>query len=407
MESTTATSNSSATAKAPLEPGQAIVFDVRSLRSRLAGLTDSRFRRGKRYRLEHVLLPLILAKLCGEDTPKAIGDWVRLRKDYLIRLLELPRRSVPHSNTYRRIIEKVVDPEELERMVKEFFRDLPKVGKSVLVSIDGKVMRGTISADNPKGTYLLAAYLPEEGIVLMQLEAGSKENEITVAPKLLEWVDLRGKVVAGDAEQAQRQLSLKILEAGGEYLWTVKDNQPTLRADIQRLFACADEPTVLGGKVPNDFESFRTVEKGHGRLETREITVSSSLKGYIDWPGVEQVMKIERHRLEIKTGKKGHETAYVITSQTRKEASPRRLLYQNRTYWGIENGLHHRRDTTFHEDRCRATRGNTGRIMAIINNLIIGLLSYTRQANHAEARRLYCANPHRAFRLLTVSPLRL
>jgi predicted transposase YbfD/YdcC len=407
MESTTATSDSSAPAAPALQPGKPMIFDLKSLLSRLAGLTDSRFRRGRRYRLEHVLLLVILAKLCGEDTPKAIAHWVSLRKEYLVRLLGLPRRSVPHPNTYRRVTEKVVKPEELERTAKGFFRDLPNAGKSVVVSIDGKVMRGTISADNPKGTYLMVAYLPEEGIVLMQVEAGSKENEITVAPKLLEWVDLRGKVVAGDAEQTQRQLSVKVLEGGGEYLWTVKDNQPALREDIERLFAGADEPTVLGGKVPNDFESFRTVDKGHGRLETREITVSSSLKGYLDWPGLEQVMKIERHRVEIKTGKEGHETAYAITSQTRNEASPRRLLYQNRTYWGIENGLHHRRDTTFHEDRCRATLGNTGRVMAIINNLVIGLLSYTGQKNHAEARRQYCANPRQALRLLTASPLRL
>ena len=338
---------------------------------------------------------------------KGIGHWVRLRRKYLVELLALPRPSVPHQNTFRRIIEEVVAPEELERTMNGFFSDLPDVGKSVLVSVDGKVMRGTISADKPKGTYLLAAYLPEEGIVLMQLEAGSKENEITVAPRLLACVDLRGKVVVGDAEQTQRQLSLQILDAGGEYLWTVKDNQPSLREDIERLFASAEERTVLGGKVPNDFESFKTVDKGHGRLETREITVSSSLRGYLDWPGAEQVMKIERHRVEIRSGKEGHETAYAITSQTRAEASPKDLLYQHRTYWGIENGLHHRRDTTFQEDRCRATRGHVGRVMAIINNLVIGLLSRTGQSNHAAARRAYSAYPYRALRLLTASPLRL
>ncbi len=411
MESTTATSEATSDpdtrVPSSFQPSKPLVFDLGSLLSRLSRLTDSRARRGKRYRLEHVLLLLILAKLCGEDTPKAIAHWVRLRKRYLIQLLGLPRPSVPHENTFRRIIEQVVDPEELERTVKELFGDLPGAGRSVLVSVDGKVMRGTISADKPRGTYLLAVYLPEEGLVLMQLEAGSKENEITVAPKLLESVDLRGKVVVGDAEQTQRQLSLQILAAGAEYVWTVKDNQPTLREDIEELFARADEPTVLGGKVPNDFESARTVDKGHGRLETRQITVSSSLKGYLDWPGAQQVMKIERRRAEIKTGKVGHETVYAITSQTRAEAPPECLLYQNRTYWGIENGLHHRRDTTFQEDCLLATRGNLGRVMAIINNLIIGLLSYIGWDNHAEARREYCAHPSRALRLLTTSPLRL
>lgn len=386
---------------------QPLVIDVGSLLDRLATLTDSRHRRGKRYQLEHILLLLTLGKLCGEDTPKAIAHWLWLRKEQLTKLLGLPRRSVPHYNTYRRIAEKVVDPDELERTVGGFFSALPRNGQSVLVSIDGKVMRGTISTEKPKGTYLLAAYLPEEGIVLMQMEAGNKENEITVAPKLLEWVDLRGKVVLGDAEQTQRKLSTQILEAGGEYLWIVKDNQPTVREAIEHLFASAKERTVLGGKVENDFESFRTVNKGHGRLETREITVSSSLKDYLDWPGIEQVMKIERHRLQIKTGQETHEVVYAMTSQTREEACPECLLHQNRTYWGIENGLHHRRDTTYQEDRCQATRGNIGRVMAIINNLVIGLLSHTGQTNHPDARRTYCARPRQALQLLTASPLRL
>lgn len=407
MKSTTAICDPQASAAIVPDRAGPMIFDVGSILSRLAALTDSRYARGKRYRLEHILLLLILAKLGGEDTPKAIAQWVQLRKKQLVKLLGLPRPSVPHHNTYRRITEKVIDPEELEQTVKEFFSDLPNAGKSVLLSIDGKVMRGTISTNNPKGVYLLAAYLPEEGIVLMQVETGSKENEISVAPKLLGYVDLRGKVVMGDAEHTQRELSIQILEAGGEYLWTVKDNQPTLREGIEHLFASAEEPTVLGARVPNDFESFKTMDKGHGRLETREITVSSSLKGYLDWPGVEQVMKIERHRVEIKTGKESHEVVYAITSQTRAEASPERLLYQNRAYWRIENGLHYRRDTTFREDRCRATCGNTGRAMAIINNLIIGLLSYTGHTNHADARRLYCARLRQAVRLLTASPLRL
>lgn len=407
MNSTTTASQSEAPVgptPAPLKP---MVFDVGSLLARLTTLTDSRDRRGKRYRLDHILLLFILAKLCGEDTPKGIAHWVWLRKEHLIKVLGLSRLSVPHYNTYRRIMQEVIDPEELERILQEFFSALPGVGQSVLLSFDGKVMRGTISEEKPKGTYLLAAYLPEEGIVLMQVEAGSKENEITVAPKLLECVDLRGKVVVGDAEQTQRKLSQQILDAGGEYLWTVKDNQPTLREAIEHLFMAGEERTVLGGKLENDFESFRTVDKGHGRVDTREITVSSSLRDYLDWPGIDQVMKIERHRVQIKTGKETQEVVYSMTSQTRSKASPELLLYQNRTYWRMENALHRRRDTTFQEDRCRATRGNIGRVMAIINNLVIGLLSYIGQTNHAQARREYCARPREALRLLTATPQRL
>jgi predicted transposase YbfD/YdcC len=383
-----------------------MVFDVGSLWNRLEQLTDTRRKRGRRYRLSVVLVLLVLAKLAGQDRPSGIADWVSARKEQLLVALQLPLQRLPHHNTYRRIIEQVVDPEELERTVSDFFRGLPRSGRSVVVAIDGKTVRGTIDVDHPHGEHLLAAYLPEEGIVLMQVAAGEKENEITVAPKLLACLDLRGKVVIGDAMHTQRHLSVQILEAGGEYLWVVKDNQPTLRADIAQVFA-PETPTVLGNTLPNDWETFQTVEKGHGRRETRTITVSSLLHGYSDWPGLAQVFKLERQRVEVRRGKATTEVVYGLTSLRRDEASPQRLLALSRTYWGIENGLHYCRDVTFQEDRGRLTRGNAGRVMATLNNLVIGLLRYTGATNLAQARRTYDAHFTKALTLLISSPRRL
>ena len=117
---------------------------------------------------------------------------------------------------------------------------LPNVGHSVVVSIDGKTVRGTIPAGACRGQHLLAAYLPQEGIVLLQVAAGAKDNEISVAPTLLGSLDLRGKVVTGDAVHTQRALSTQTVAAGGAYLWVAKDNQPTLRADIEALVTADD-----------------------------------------------------------------------------------------------------------------------------------------------------------------------
>lgn len=368
-----------------------ILFDVGDLFERLKALRDLRGRRGKRYELAVVLLLVVFAKLCEQDQPKAIAEWVKYRRERLESALRIRLPKTPHHNTYRRILERSVEVEALDQTCGEFFRSLPGVGQSVLVSIDGKTVRGTIDSNNLRGEHLLAAYLPEEGIVLCQMAAGSKENEITVAPKLLAGIDLRGKVVCGDAEQTQVKLSVQILEAGGDYLWFVKDNQPTLRQEIACLFE-DDDRTVMGGRVPNDFQSFRTVDKGHGRRETRVITVSSELKGYSKWPGLEQVFKLDRRRVDCKSGKEQQEIVYGVTSLSRREASAERLLYLSRTYWGIENGLHHRRDVTFHEDATRLTRGKAGRVMATINNLVIGLLRYSGHTNIAEARRRCNAN---------------
>ena len=392
--------------RSPIENPEMMVFDVDSLGERLRTLTDKRHRRGVRYQLDVLLVLLVLAKLGGADHPSAIGDWLRSRSKVLRAALHLPFPRLPHANTFRRIMEEVVSPEELETTFSAFIRTLPGVGRSVLIAIDGKTVRGTIGEQHPQGEHLLCAYLPQEGVVLFQVPAGVKDNEISVAPTLLHGLDLRGKIVMGDAMHTQRAASVQIQDAGGDYIWLAKDNQPTLHADIATLFAPA-EPTVLGGQIPHDFQTAQTCDKGHGRLNRRHITVSSELTGYTDWPGLAQVFQIERERVQTKTSKITHETVCGLTSLTRAHASPKRLLDLVRSYWGIENGLHYCRDVTFHEDRTRMTLGNTGRIMAIVNNLVITLLRLAGATNLAHARRLNAMDLPVIIRFVTSSPRRL
>jgi len=362
------------------------VFDLGRLLERLGEVPDPRHPKGLRYALAPLLVLVVLAKLAGEDHPSGIAEWIRLRGRSLRSALGVKWARMPHHNTYRRVLEEVIDPAELERVVSQHLQSLPGVGHSVLIAIDGKTVRGTIRPDRQRGEHLLAAYLPAEGIVLLQVAAGQKENEISVAPTLLAALDLRGKVVAGDAMHTQRALSVQILAGDGDYLWLVKDNQPTLHAEIAHLFT-ADDRTVLGGQLDHDFATERQVERGHGRRETRTITVSSELQGYSDWPGLAQVFQLERERVHLASGKVEREIVYGLTSLSAAEAAPRRLLALIRAYWGIENGLHYRRDVTFHEDRTRLTRGHAGRVMACLNNLVIGLLRHAGATNLPRARR--------------------
>jgi predicted transposase YbfD/YdcC len=369
-------------------------------------LTDARHPRGKRYSLAVILLLTILAKLGGEDRPSGIGDWVQGRRTPLAAALRLARPTMPHPNTFRRILSTVVSPTELDTLVHEFFQSLPGAGQSILVAIDGKTVRGTITAAQPRGEHLLCAYLPAEGLVLFQVAAGAKENEISVAPTLLASLDLRHKVVMGDALHTQRALSVQILTAGGDYIWLAKDNQPTLRQDIADLFTLSPA-TVLGGQIPTDFRTARTVDKGHGRQETRQITVSSALTGYSDWPGIAQVFQLERERVDCQTGQLSREVVHGLTSLSADTAGPQHLLAFVRSYWGIENGLHQRRDVTFREDAMRLTVGQAGRVIAILNNLVIGLLRRAGYTNLARARRILASNVRTALKLLTTNPRRL
>lgn len=378
-----------------------VVFDAGSLYAHLQELKDKRSPRGVRYPLGAVLVMMVMAKLCGEDTPSGMAEWVKHRGEQFVDFLKLQHRSMPHHSTYRRIEADVVDPQELEQVVSTVLAGRKFFGKQVLLSIDGKVLRGTLD-EAQVGTYLLAAYLPSEGLVLMEVALDGKGCEIPGAVKLLKMVDLREKVVMGDAMHTQRAVSIQIVEAGGDYIWFAKGNQPQLEEDIRLWFEPEPDPIAGQGRVAKDFETVKEIGKGHGRLEERMLTVSSQLNDFLDWPYLQQVFRLERRFLSMKTGEIQEQIVYGITSLSREEITPGKLLTLIRSYWGIENGLHYRRDVTLREDRTRMTKSNAGRVMACLNNLVIGLvLSKTQFTYLPPARRFFDAHPARAFTLLT------
>jgi predicted transposase YbfD/YdcC len=376
-----------------------LMFDVGSLYARLLTLPDQRKRRGVRYSLAVILVSMILAKLAGQDKPKGIAEWVRLRKEFFIRLFELRRSAMHHAVTYDLVLDKGMKAYDLEQLVQEFLTSLPNAGRSVQITFDGKTLRGVLSADPTRKLHLLAAYLPQEGLVLFQVAVDSKTNEITVAPDLLKRLNLQGKILTGDAFHTQRDTSQFIGDHGGEYVWIAKDNQANLRRDIAQLF----QPEIClpaTSPVINDLRSATTCEKNRGRLETRTLTVSSLLAETTEWPYLAQVFRLERRVRELSTQKISTEVVYGLTSLTATEACPQRLLKIIRAHWGIENGLHYRRDVTLHEDQLNSRRTSLGQVMACLNNLIIALVSRLGFSNLAQARRQFDAHPDEAFKLL-------
>jgi predicted transposase YbfD/YdcC len=378
-----------------------VLFDMGSLYARLAEMTDKRKRRGIRYPLVTLLVMMVMAKLCGEDTPSGIAEWVKHRAEQFAELLKLKRKKMPHHSTYRRVEEEIVNPEELEKVVSRVLSERKYYGKQVLLSLDGKVLRGTLNEEQ-QGTYLLSAYLPQEGVVLMEIALEGKGSEIPGAVQLLKMVDLREKVVMGDALHTQRAVSIQIVEAGGDYIWFAKGNQSQLEEDIRLWFEPEPVPIPGQGRLRKDFETVKYISKGHGRLEERTLTVSSLLNDFLGWPYLQQVFKLERCFTSTKTGATQEYVVYGITSLSREEIMPSDLLAKIRMYWGIENGLHYRRDVTLREDRTRMTKGNAGRVMACLNNLVIGLISTKTNFDYLpQARRFLDAHPTRAFALIS------
>lgn len=256
---------------------------------------------------------------------------------------------------------------------------------SIILAVDGKTLRGTIPAGQTKGVHMVAAYLPEQGIVLAQLAVAEQTNEIVAVPALMAQLDVTGMVVTGDAMQAQWALSIQIVETGGDDLWMVKENQPGLYADLVLLFG----PEVVDAGcsvIPMNFRTARSIDSGHGRLEERVITVSSLLKDYTRWPYLKPVFKLERI-VTRRRGKTTREVRYGVTSLPATVAHAERLLYIARAEWGIENGLHYRRDVTWHEDSSRMRRGTAPHVLATLNNAVIGIVAEHGATNLAKVQR--------------------
>jgi len=383
-----------------------IEYEQGSVYDGLGKLTDLRKAKGKRYGLDMLLMIILMAKLCGENTPMEIAEWAEHRKGQLLEIMKLKWSRMPHHNTYRRVLAEKICAEEVERLVGEYNQG----GEHGQVyAMDGKAMLGKRKNDETGTEYLLSVYDVAQAKVMSQVEVGCKENEITKASQALKQVEIAQKVVTGDAMHTQRGVSRQIIAAGGDYVWPVKENQLRLYQNIQSLFA-PEYPKPGFGKIPTDFLTACTVNKGHGRIETRIITTSEMLNAYSDWPEVAQVYRLERHfdwRRRGRSIKTSFQVEFGVTSLTRKKTTPLTLLNIRRAHWGIETGLHYRRDVTLREDATRMTVGNAANIMASLNNLVLALIRQANFQNAAQARRWFSCRVDKAFAILTTPSVRL
>ncbi len=371
-----------------------ILFEAKiyqSLLSSFEKLTDLRFARGIRYQLKPVLILLFLSKLGGADTPAEIADWVSFRFDNLKSLLSLDWKKSPHEVTWKRILENAMAASEVEKVFGGYLQAMREEEKNLL-NLDGKVLCGIKSEEPDKQLHLLALQESEENLTVEQTVLLSGENEISAAKRLLDEADLENKIISGDAIFAQKELATKVIEKGGDYLWKLRANQGWIYQLAKEHFENLEDK-YLGEAV--------NIEKGHGRLDERELLASFRLAHKIEFPYLEQVFRIVRKSEQVKTGKQSEQTIYGITSLSVAEYGAKELLELTRKHWSIENGLHYRRDVTFKEDKVRKKSMNGGQIMASLNNLAIGVLRKVGWENLAKARRFYNAQVAKGLELIT------
>jgi predicted transposase YbfD/YdcC len=198
------------------------------------------------------------------------------------------------------------------------------------LAIDGTTLRGSRTQGAPL-THLLTAVSHRLGLTLGQVAVDEKTNAITAIPALLQGLLLEGRVVTMDALLTQQTIAQAIVDAGGDSIMIVKDNQPTVREAIATVFA---DPVLLAGTST----TVTTQNRGHGRVERRALTLTSALADYLTWPGHQQVFQVVRTRTAMQTGAVSSETEYGITSLSPSRADATCILARVRNHWIIENG---------------------------------------------------------------------
>lgn len=368
-------------------PVMACAVDPRVLRAAhlsqlFTHIPDPRKARGKRHPLPVVLALAVAAVAGGARSIYAIADYAAdAGPELLARLGYHP--SIVSEATLRRVIE-ALDAEVFSLVCGAWLRlRATTVAGRLVIALDGKTVRGARDGDS-HAPHLVAAFTHGDGLVLGQTQVADKSNEIPAIRHLLGLMSLDGVVVTADAMHTQRDTAQQILDQGGDYLLTVKRNQPSLYRALKAL-PWRGVPPV----------SQRDPSRGRRVTRTIQAVVAPA---WIGFPGAGQVIKIRRTRT-IK-GKKTIEVVYLLSSAAMHQAQPAVIAAWAREHWGIENRLHYVRDVTFDEDRSQLRTGTGPAMMAAIRNLAISLHRLTGATNIAQALRRTQRHVDRALKLL-------
>ena len=363
---------------------------VPSLAQALSLLPDFRQAQGKRYDLLPILLLCCVAMMCGCTSQAAIADWGRNYSHHWLWRLGFKRSSAPSQATLHRIF-KGLCVETFERLLSDWSQQVVRLIHLTApeplpaAAIDGKLLCGS-RKQNAAQPHLLAGLSHQLGLVLGQVAVPEKGNELTAFFDLVEKLVVEGVVITADAMFTQRDVAAKIIASGGDYLLSVKANQPSLLEDVKLAFV---EQWWMAESLT---EASRT-DAYADRIEERTLTASSALVGYNDWPGLQQVLRMKRRVTNKRTGVSREEEAYAITSLDAERGGAEQLLKLWREHWHIENKLHYVRDVTYREDQSQVRAGRIPQVMAALRNAAIMLMRVSGATNIAAACRRYAAQP--------------
>lgn len=332
----------------------------------LGAVEDPRSARGVRHRLDEMLLITVFAVTCGVEDAENIAQYARSKEEWLRTFLELPH-GIPCGETFRRLL-AAIRPEQLDGCLNTWLQGWKGRRRNEVVAVDGKTLRRSFDrASGKAAVHMISAWATDAGISLGQLAVGSKQNELSRMPELLDMLDLRGATVTIDAIGCQRNIAEHLIRKQADYVLALKLNQPTLYEEAK---------TFLDAGIAQGFEGAHDIcehiDKGHGRIEIRRTWASQDIDWFEDkaaWPGMRTWVAVESER---HIGDKvSVERRYFITSLS---ADATRIAHAVRSHWGIENSLHWVLDMAFGEDQARLRTGYAAENFSRIRRFVLALL---------------------------------
>ena len=339
------------------------------LLDQLSRLEDPRQSAKVLYPLPEILLLALAASLAGADDMVEVARWAKLHPDFL-------RRYYPYANGFpsHDALSDVFNALDAQLFSELFIRWVNSLstGAADLLNIDGKTSRRSGSKDQ-KPLHLVSAWANQQNLVLGQEATDQKSNEITAIPALLHKLAIEGCLITIDAMGTQKNIAKQIVDAGGDYLLAVKDNQKTLAEDIELFFQQPPASAELDEDIP--------VKKDHGRLETRRCRISNDsawLQQQHPWAGLASILCVESW-IE-KDGKTTYACRHYICSLA---MSAKAGLYAVRSHWGVENKLHWVLDVLMREDLARNRSANGPHNLAILRHMGTNLLRSDKSNKHS------------------------
>jgi len=352
------------------------------IETHFGNLRDPRAMHSILHKLVDILIITICAVICGADNFVEIAEYGKEKEEWLKTFLELAN-GIPSVDTFERLFARV-KPEALQTCFISWMEAVHECTDGEFINVDGKTLRAAKEAGNKKSLiHMVSVWSASQHLVLGQKKVGEKSNEITAIPSLLEMLMIRDCIVSIDAMGCQTEIANTIIEQGADYVLALKGNQGNLHKDVQQLFSSA-----LAKNFKNiDHQFHSTVEKGHGRIETRRYWTMGNteyLIGAEKWRGLKSIGMVESER--IINGNVSTEHRYYLLSF---ERDVHKFAESVRNHWSIENQLHWVLDVGFNEDASRCCRGYSAENLAVIRHIGLNLLSRDKKTKvGVKAKRL-------------------